>query len=92
MGYMTTIQVRTDEKTKKAAQRMLQKLGMDLSTAINMYLVQIVLQKGIPFPVLTENGMTEKTEKRLLREIANTKKNGKRYASAKEMHRDILGA
>ncbi len=48
---MTTIQIRTDEKTKKAVQKILKKLGLDLSTAINMYLAQIVKYQGIPFPI-----------------------------------------
>lgn len=49
---MTTIQVRTQEKTKKNAQRVLKKLGLDLSTAINMFLEQIIIHGGIPFPLL----------------------------------------
>jgi len=87
---MTTIQVRTSEKTKKAAQKILKNLGMDLSTAINIYLVQIVWKKGIPFEILTENGMTVAEEQELLKEIAWAKKHGKRYKSAKELHRAIL--
>ncbi len=87
---MTTLQVRIDEKTKKSAQQILQKLGMDLSTAINIYLVQIIEQHGIPFPILTENGMTQAEEQKILKEIAWAKKNGKRYSSTKEMFKDIL--
>ncbi|MBI1934535.1 type II toxin-antitoxin system RelB/DinJ family antitoxin, partial [Candidatus Peregrinibacteria bacterium] len=33
---MTTIHVRTDEKIKRDAQRILMSLGLDLSTAVNM--------------------------------------------------------
>lgn len=87
---MSTIQIRTDEKTKKVAMRILEKLGLDLSTAINMYLVQIIEKKGIPFEILTENGFTQVEEKKILEEIALAEKSGKRYASAKEMHEDIL--
>lgn len=87
---MTTIQVRTKEKTKKNAMQILQKLGLDLSTAINMYLVQIIVKKGIPFEILTENGMTPAAERKILKEIEWAKKYGKRYASAEAMHKDIL--
>lgn len=87
---MTTIQVRTNEKIKKTAQHILAKLGLDLSTAINIYLVQIIEKKGLPFEVLTENGLTATEEKEILKEIAWAKKYGKRYSSAKEMHEDIL--
>ena len=87
---MTTIQVRTDKKMKKAVQVILSKLGLDLSTAINMYLVQIVAKKGIPFQILTENGLTPAEEQEILKEMAWAKKYGKRYSSAQEMHDDIL--
>ncbi len=56
-----------------------------------MYLMQVILKKGIPFTVLTENGMTPETEAEILREVAWAKKYGKTYSSTKEMHRDILG-
>ena len=88
---MSTIQVRTDEKTKKAAQRILGELGLDLSSAINVYLVQIIKHQGIPFTITTENGMTPQAEEKLLQELAWAKKRGKRYASAKKMFDDILG-
>ena len=87
---MSSIQVRTNGQTKKNAQRILKKLGLDLSTAINMYLVQIVLYEGIPFRILTENGMTPKEEEAILKDIAWAKKHGKRYSSTKEMFEDIL--
>lgn len=86
----TTIQVRTNQATKKTAQLILAKLGLDLSTAINIYLVQIIEKQGIPFEVVTENGMTPAAEEKILKELAWAKKHGKRYTSAKEMHDDIL--
>ena len=87
---MSTIQVRTPEKTKKNAQKILKDLGLDLSTAINIYLVQIIEKKGIPFEIITENGMTLSQELKILKEIEWAKKHGKRYSSTKEMFEDIL--
>ena len=90
--YMTTtIQVRADTKLKKSAQLVLGKLGLDLSTAINIYLVQIVEKQGIPFQILTENGMTPAQEKKILKEMEWALKHGKRYTSTKAMVKDILG-
>ena len=68
----------------------LDKLGLDLSTAINIYLVQIIEKKGIPFEVLTENGLTPAQETEILKEIEWAKKHGKRYTSTKKMFQDIL--
>lgn len=86
---MSTIQVRTDGKTKKKAQKILKGLGLDLSSAINVYLVQIVVYGGIPFPILTENGMTPQREQELLKEIEEAKK-GPSYRNAREMHEAIM--
>ncbi len=88
---MSTIQVRTNKKLKREAMRILQKLGLDLSTAVNMFLVQVKLRKGIPFDIVTENGFTPAQEEEILKDIAWAKKHGKRYSSAKELHRAILG-
>ncbi|MDD4628882.1 MAG: type II toxin-antitoxin system RelB/DinJ family antitoxin [Candidatus Peribacteraceae bacterium] len=87
---MTTIQVRTGEQTKKSAMQILDRLGLDLSTAINIYLVQIIEKKGIPFKVVTENGMTPAEEEKILKDLAWAKKHGKRFASAKALHNAIL--
>ena len=85
----TTLQVRTNVQAKKTAQRILEKQGMNLSTAVNIYLLKIIEKNGIPFEVVTENGLTLAEERKILREMAWAKKHGKRYNSAKEMHEDI---
>lgn len=87
---MSTIQVRTNERTKKTVQQILSNLGLDLSTAINMYLVQIIVKQGIPFDIVTENGFTVEEEKKILKEMAWAEKHGKRYRSAKALHDAIF--
>ena len=64
---MTQIQIRIDEKTKKDAQAILSDIGMDLSSAIKVYLKQIIITKGIPMQLLTENGLTEAQEDAILK-------------------------
>ena len=86
----TTIQVRTNAKAKNAARRILEKQGMNLSTAVNIYLLKIIEKNGIPFEIVTENGMTVAAERKLLKEAAWAMKYGQRYDSAKEMQEDIL--
>lgn len=63
----TTIQIRIDEKEKRAAQNILDKLGIDMSSAIKMFLNQLKIHKGIPFRLVTENGFTPKEEKEILK-------------------------
>jgi DNA-damage-inducible protein J len=47
----TNINVRVDSNLKTEAQKVLGNLGMDLSTAISVYLTQIVYRRAIPFQI-----------------------------------------
>lgn len=64
---MATVQVRIDEKTKQSAQKVLDKMDIDLSSAIQVYLKQIVIHQGIPFRLVTKNGLTPEEEESILR-------------------------
>lgn len=44
-------QIRMDADTKKAATELLNDLGLDLSSAVNIFFKQVVLQGGLPFQV-----------------------------------------
>ena len=46
MGY---IQVRIDEGLKEKAMQIYEKLGLDLSTAIRIFLMKSVTEGGVPF-------------------------------------------
>lgn len=63
---MTTIQVRIDNKTKQSAQKVLHELGLDMSSAIKVYLRQITLHKAIPLRLVTPNGLTPDEENTIL--------------------------
>ncbi len=45
------ISVRTDSELKAKAQLILSELGLDMSTAINVFLQQVVYKNGIPFEI-----------------------------------------
>lgn len=83
--------VKLDEDTKKEAQELFKNLGLNLSTAINIFLKQAVREQGIPFQVAMQ------PNKELLEafdEAEKIKKNPekyKSYATAQEMMKDILG-
>lgn len=51
MAATVPTQVRIDEVTKKQAVEILEGLGLNLSEAMNMFLKQVVLRRGIPFEV-----------------------------------------
>lgn len=83
---MSTIQVRIDAKTKQAAKKVLDALGIDMSTAIKAYFKQISIRKGIPFHLYTENGLTLKEERAIFKaaEEARQGKNVTKYMSSDE--------
>jgi len=56
----TNINIRTDSKLKKQAQLILEDLGLDMSTAINIYLNQIVYRQAIPFEIYKPTAKTAK--------------------------------
>ena len=58
----STITVRVEDKLKKEAGDVFKEVGMDMSTAITIYLKQVVRTNGIPFPVTAElpNALTLK--------------------------------
>ncbi len=45
----TLLQVRVDEKTRSAAGSIFERLGIDLPTAVRMFLARTILENGIPF-------------------------------------------
>ena len=47
----TNINIRTDSELKIQAQGILEDLGLDLSTAINVFLRQVVRTEAIPFTI-----------------------------------------
>lgn len=87
----TTVQIRIDPKMKKAANKALQAMGLDMSTGVKLFLAQVVHTNSIPFPVLSADFWPEKRKRQMLREAKEALKNGKRYRTAEEAHRDILG-
>ena len=58
---MATIQIRIDEKTKKAVQKVLKKADLDLSAVLRYFLRDIAAEKKIP-RIITMNGMTWEEE------------------------------
>jgi len=88
----TTINVRIDSATKEAAHKTFESLGLDISTAIKMFLRRAVDTQSIPFEVRTENGFTPEYEKMLLRETKEALKEAKKhnFKTGKEVHDHIL--
>ncbi|MBQ8942135.1 MAG: type II toxin-antitoxin system RelB/DinJ family antitoxin [Firmicutes bacterium] len=100
MEKTTTLNLRVNPTVKARAEEVLSKLGVPMSTAIDMYLNQIYLTGGIPFNVtlpkapdtLNIDLMTdEEFEARLKRgyddiEKGNVQEAGEAFAHFRETH------
>lgn len=80
-----------DAETKAKAQAMLSDLGMDLSTAVNIFLKQMLYEGGIPFSITreipnqaTQEAMSEAQKMRRFPEKY------KKYDNVDSMMEDIL--
>lgn len=82
----TQINVRVEEKTKKAAMRIFDELGLDLSTGVNIFLNQVVVDKGLPFrPSKNPAALVAEWD----REVAWARKHGKKYSNVKDLMKDL---
>ncbi len=55
MILVANVSFRTDDETKAQAAELFRDLGLDMSTAINMFLRQSIASNGIPFTPHREN-------------------------------------
>lgn len=81
----TIINVRVDEEIKKQSSETLNKIGLDMSTAINIFLRQVIAEKELPF-IPSENA--KKIRARWDRQAKEAMKK-KGYKTAEELHRNI---
>ena len=58
MSKTATITTRVEPELKRNAEDILEKLGVNTTDAITMFLSQVVLQRGLPFDVRIPNAKT----------------------------------
>lgn len=77
---MSTIQVRIDPEIKKSTKKVLDEIGIDISSAVKIYFKQIIIHQGIPFKLFTDNGLTWQEEEKIL-QSSKEAKSGKKVKS-----------
>ena len=81
----TTINVRTNKEIRKKAQKVFSSLGISTSAGVNMFLHQVVQEKGLPF---TPTADTKKIRERWDAQVKEAKKSGK-YKDARDTLRGL---
>lgn len=51
---MTTLSIQVDEKVEKEAEKLFSDFGLDISTAVNIFLRQSIRENCIPFDIQKE--------------------------------------
>lgn len=75
---MSQINIRMDDNLKKQADELFNELGLNMSTAITMFIKQAVRQKGIPFEVSTKTDpFYSKENMRYVKEAVKSANEGK---------------
>ncbi|HGC7778870.1 TPA: type II toxin-antitoxin system RelB/DinJ family antitoxin [Streptococcus agalactiae] len=56
---MSTVAVRVDDQLKDDATELFQSLGLDMSTAVKMFLIQSIKTQSIPFEIKNQSSVSD---------------------------------
>ena len=84
------LQTRIDKATKDEAVQLFESLGLDITTAIRLFLKQAINQRCIPFEIVPPQREFSDSTLAAIEEAKSLAKNprAKRYSSAKELLED----
>ncbi|MDY6415851.1 MAG: type II toxin-antitoxin system RelB/DinJ family antitoxin [Succinivibrio dextrinosolvens] len=86
----SSINIRVDEELKKNANLLFSKLGLNMSTAINIFLQMAVNQNGLPFRVALNYNKETLEAFEEANDIANHPEQYKSYDSFNELMDEVL--
>ena len=87
----TSMTIRMNLEVKRQAQKIFADLGMDMTTAINVFLRQAIAYQGFPFEIRITVPNSETLA--AIREVEEMKKDptkGKSYTDVDEMMKELL--
>lgn len=68
MSKSVNINIRMNEELKKKAEKLFSELGMNMTTAINIFVKQAVYDRGIPFKIYRNDDFFNSYNQYILRE------------------------
>ena len=92
MASLTSpINVMVDTNTKEEATSILKDLGLNMSTAINLFLRQVIKNDGLPFEVKNKNPNKELIEAlKEAEDIINNRINVNSYETREDLKKSLL--
>ena len=85
---MTIINFRVDENLKRSSEKVFDELGLNMTTALTMFLKSVVRNNGIPFPLEIPNKKTKKAFNEV-EKISQGKVKAKKYKNARDLKQDL---
>jgi len=84
------LQIRIDSKTKNEAKKILEGLGMDMSSAVKIFLKQVINSKNFPCEIRDEDGFTLRNAEILRESIEDTENTTKFFRKGSVLIKDAL--
>ncbi len=81
------INFRVKSKVKKETSKIFNKMGIDMSAALNIFLHNVMIRKAMPMQMITENGYTYAYEAEILK--ASNEISDKSYSTVDEMLKNL---
>lgn len=72
-----TLQVRLDNQLKKDAERFFAAAGLDTTTAVRMFLRQVLIRQAIPFDIIAEDPFYAPANQKKLKKSIRQLESGK---------------
>jgi len=81
----TALNVRTNKNLLNKAKKVFSAMGMSTSTGVNLFLNRVVAEKALPFIPADPKAIRERWD----RQAAIAIKSGKRFKTARALHKSI---
>lgn len=86
MADTATVSFRTDPQVKQRAKELYASMGLDLSTALNMFLRQSLADNGMPFRATRENPLNAEARRQA------EAREGQAFTSVDDLMKDLMDA
>jgi addiction module RelB/DinJ family antitoxin len=84
------LQIRIDSKTKRDAKKVLDGLGMDMSSAVKIFFKQIIITGNFPCEIRDSNGLTLSKAELLRESMIEANGSSKKFKRGGELLADAL--